>query len=266
MKKAPISGVPGDFPAVLHDYIEGTRVYDSSCSPEARVYFIDSGYYLKTAARGTLEREYKMAGLFFERGLGVQAVCYVCYDNADWLLTRAAQGEDLLSLCDRPRILCREFAGAARRLHSLSPDGAPISALQELYIEVAEKLLSAPTDVPNFTPNRITRQLGINSQASALDALSPLCSGKLRTDALIHGDMCLPNLIACQDGYVTHFIDLGSAGAGDRNLDVYWALWTLDYNLGTPEYTELFLDLYGRADVDMTVIRAAAALEAFGVL
>ena len=50
MKKTPISGVPGDFPAVLHDYIEGARVYDSSCSPEARVYFIDSGYYLKTAA------------------------------------------------------------------------------------------------------------------------------------------------------------------------------------------------------------------------
>ena len=67
MKKTPISGVPGDFPAVLHDYIEGTRVYDSSCSPEARVYFIDSGYYLKTAARGTLEREYSAHSFGFAR-------------------------------------------------------------------------------------------------------------------------------------------------------------------------------------------------------
>lgn len=44
------------FPCELQKLFEGAKVFDSSSSPEARVYFIDKdgGYYLKTGAKRSL--------------------------------------------------------------------------------------------------------------------------------------------------------------------------------------------------------------------
>ena len=49
MKRTRIEKLPFDLPRELENFINGAAVYDSSCSPEARVYFIDKdgGYYLK---------------------------------------------------------------------------------------------------------------------------------------------------------------------------------------------------------------------------
>ena len=44
-------------PEAFHPLLSGAPVYDSSCSPEARVLFIDrdEGYFLKSAPKGSLE-------------------------------------------------------------------------------------------------------------------------------------------------------------------------------------------------------------------
>ena len=49
MKKTPITKIPTPLPDDIVRFIGDARIYDSSCSPEARVYFIDrdGGYYLK---------------------------------------------------------------------------------------------------------------------------------------------------------------------------------------------------------------------------
>ena len=86
---------------------------------------------------------------------------------------------------------------------------------------------------------------------------------KLKCDTLIHGDACLPN-IAQENGKFTSFIDVGMAGLGDRHIDLYWALWTLECNLKTDAYNDVFLDLYGRECVDEDMFRVIAAFEAFG--
>ena len=43
-----------EFPEELITFVEGAEIYDSSCSPEARVIFIDKdcGYYLKSSYKG----------------------------------------------------------------------------------------------------------------------------------------------------------------------------------------------------------------------
>ncbi len=53
-------------------FLSGASIYDSSCSPEARVYFIDkgNGYYLKCSDSGELEKEAEMAEYFYSKGLG----------------------------------------------------------------------------------------------------------------------------------------------------------------------------------------------------
>ncbi|MFQ9414901.1 MAG: phosphotransferase [Bifidobacterium pseudocatenulatum] len=63
-------------------------------------------------------------------------------------------------------------------------------------------------------------------------------------------------IIACRMSYLTiggssGFVDLDCAGVGDRHVDVYWALWTLWFNLHTDAYGDRLLDAYGRDLIDM---------------
>ena len=78
MKRTPITLQPKQFPEEFHPLISGADVYDSSCSREARVYFIDKqdGFYLKCAPAGTLEKEAAVTGFFHQKGLGAEVLAY----------------------------------------------------------------------------------------------------------------------------------------------------------------------------------------------
>lgn len=71
----------------------------------------------------------------------------------------------------------------------------------------------------------------------------------LHSDALIHGDYCLPNIML-DDWRLAGFIDLDHAGFSDRHVDIFWGIWTLQFNLHTDAYRDRFLDAYGRDRVD----------------
>ena len=72
MKRTLLECIPDTFPDSVREFVDGAKIYDSSCSPEARVYFVDKdvGYYIKTSAAGTLEREALMTAYFHKKGLG----------------------------------------------------------------------------------------------------------------------------------------------------------------------------------------------------
>lgn len=95
MKKTLIYRIPSELPGELSELCRGARIFDSSCSPEARVYFIDrdGGYYIKCAAAGSLSREAKMTEYFHRKGLGAEVLSYISGES-DYLLTRAVPGED----------------------------------------------------------------------------------------------------------------------------------------------------------------------------
>ena len=63
-------------------------------------------------------------------------------------------------------------------------------------------------------------------------------------NTLIHGDYCLPNILV-KNGKISGFVDLGEAGIGDPWMDYAWCIWSLEYNLGTKEYTPLLLEKLG---------------------
>ena len=56
MKKTLLDQIPNELPQDIRQFILGANIYDSSCSPDARVYFIDkgNGYYLKCDGGGKL--------------------------------------------------------------------------------------------------------------------------------------------------------------------------------------------------------------------
>ncbi|RYM98779.1 aminoglycoside 3'-O-phosphotransferase [Bifidobacterium animalis subsp. lactis] len=84
MQRTPIESIP-KLPAQLRQYTAGRRLYDSSSSPEARVYALSSGsrenarpdLFLKTAAAGSLAHEARMDDTFHMLGLGPEVVEYL---------------------------------------------------------------------------------------------------------------------------------------------------------------------------------------------
>ena len=85
----------------------------------------------------------------------------------------------------------------------------------------------------------------------------------LKTDTLLHGDYCLPNIML-DNWRFRGFIDLDCGGIGDRHVDLFWGIWSLGFNLKTDAYRDRFLDAYGRDAVEEEMLRLIAAIEVFG--
>lgn len=261
MKRTRVTGLPEGLPCELQRLLSGADVYDSSCSPEARVYFIDKdgGYYLKSAAAGTLAREAEMTAYFHKKGLGAEVLHYARGER-DLLLTTRVAGEDCTHaqyLAD-PARLCDTIAERLRALHELDAADCPVTDHLTPYLALAEKnYQSGSYDASHFPDSFGYR--------SADEAWRVLSSGRasLRCEVLLHGDYCLPNIML-DDWHFSGFIDLGNGGVGDRHVDLFWGAWTLGFNLGTDAYRDRFLDAYGRELVDEELLRVVAAAEVFG--
>lgn len=255
MKKTEIQINISDFPKELHPYLAGVRIYDSSSNPKMKVYYLSNGYYLKCAEPGTLQREVLMADWFYKQGLGVEIILYIS-KGQDYMLTRAAEGEDCLSFLDHPEKLCAILAGAMKMLHSRPLPNLPLSVS---YESCQAALASGKGD---YDGSILMPRFMIASKEEAW-AIMQENKHRLKCDTLIHGDFCLPNVMV-KNGKFTCFIDFAMAGLGDKHVDLYWALWSLQHNLGTEKYTDYFLDLYGRKNFEYEMIKVIAAFEAFG--
>ena len=75
MNRTLVEKTPFRLPEEIERFTPGAHIYDSSCSPEARVYFIDrdSGYYLKKGKSGTLAREAALSDYFHKKWLAARA-------------------------------------------------------------------------------------------------------------------------------------------------------------------------------------------------
>lgn len=257
MNKQPITLSPDGYPDAIRPYLTAGNLYDSSCGAEAQTFYCDAGTYIKIAPAGTLAREAALARRFYGLGLGVEVLCYLSADR-DYLVTRSASGEDLTHFLDDPQRLCAVLASSLRRLHSFPVTGVELSP----QFRHARAICEGPFRDGPVEEYLLMDCFPIRSRAEAWNIIQSH-KDKLKADTLIHGDACLPNVI-CRDGCFSAFIDLGQAGAGDRHTDLFWALWSLRFNLKTEAFTDLFLDLYGRAHFDPDQLLLAAALELCG--
>ena len=247
-------------PSVFHSYLRKACVYDSRCSTEADVLFIDldAGYFLKSAPKGSLYDEATMTDYFYRKGLSAPVIAYESFDR-DWLLTAALQGEDCLfeAYTDSPARLCDTTATLLRMLHETPGAHCPVpDRTADLLATALENDRLGKYDQSMFPDNW--------GYASAEEALRVIQrdGGYLKSDTLLHGDYCLPNIIL-NDWRFSGFIDLGNGGVGDRHLDLFWGIWSLWFNLKTDRYRERFLDVYGREMVNEDVFPVIAALEVF---
>lgn len=261
MNRTLIDISPSEFPQELREYVIKGKIYDSSCSNAAKVYFIDAenGLYLKRSAKGSLEREALMTDYFGKIGLGAKVIKYLS-DEYDWLLTERVFGEDLIheeALSDPFRLA--EFTGKLlRMLHVRDYSDCPIQNRLSETLEYAENSMKNGNFSCDF---HIPERFRPSSPEEAWDFVAKN-KHLLKEDTLIHGDYCLPNVMA-ENFNFTGFIDLGNSGVSDRHFDIFWGAWTLQFNLHTDEYSDIFFDAYGRDKIDFKALKTVAYIECF---
>ena len=261
MNRRMITLSPGQVPDTFRTFLDGADVYDSSCSTAAQVYFLDknTGFYLKNAPKGTLKKEAALTDFLHTKGLGAEVLAYESLDT-DWMLTRRIAGEDCTfqPYLDDPVRLCDTTAQLLRMLHETDASVCPVPNRTADYLAAARR---------NHAFGRYDLELFSKDWCfkSAEDAWRVIeDTGKfLKADTLLHGDYCLPNIML-DNWKFSGFIDLDTAGVGDRHVDLFWATWSLQFNLKTDRYRNRFLDVYGREDICEDLFRTVAAIEVFG--
>lgn len=251
MEKIRVEIQINDFPKELHHLFEGAAIYDTSCHSGATVLYSDQGYYIKIDGKGMLSREAEMIELFSRMKMGAERICYIS-EEKDYLVTKDVKGDDATHWLDDPEKLCEMLADAMKRLHEMPIEGIPVSPCMDAYEQLKVRLGTSG----------MTEETEINHTDLSEGAASGRITGiaKLKYDTLIHGDFCLPNVMI-KDAQFEALIDVGLAGVGDRHIDIFWALWSLEYNLKTDKYRDYFLDLYGREYVDMDILALVETVE-----
>lgn len=207
-----------DWPAEVMRLLRGGGLRPENLGRSGAQVYQCGELFLKVDREGALRRAAVMQEYFARKRLSGALVGYVQAGGRDYLICEGARG---LCGCDRalldqPEYLADRVGEAVRALHETDAADCPLA--------------------------------DANERAIALKTPPPGALASLRRDALVHGDCCLPNLFLSPGG--CQFIDLGGAGLGDRHFDLYWATWSLGYNLGSDAYTGRLLDAYGRDVID----------------
>ena len=50
----------------------------------------------------------------------------------------------------------------------------------------------------------------------------------------------------------------------DKHIDLFWAIWSLSYNLKTEKYSDYFLEIYGKDNYDESILKLIACIETLG--
>lgn len=259
MREEPVSPDLAAYPSELRPLLAAATLYDYSSSPEARVLFIakDCGYFLKSAPKGALEREAVMTNYYHDLGLAARVVAYTSQEQ-DWLLTERIPGDDCTAArhLQQPERLCDLLAEQLAQLHATDFTGCPVNHT-EGYLRGAAQNYRHRTFDMGFSGN-----WGFANPEEAWGVVENR-GHLLQTDTLLHGDYCLPNIIL-NNWRLSGYVDLGCAGVGDAHVDLFWATWSLAFNLKTDKYRQRFFDAYGRGNVDEDRLRLVAAIEVFG--
>ena len=199
-------------------------------------------------------REMEMMKFFYSHNLAPKLISYVSENGNDYLISEALDGEDGIAerYLQQPARLAEVFGASLKVIHSLPLVGCPFPT------RAAEMLAESESNILRGYADKAIISEDIKEATIHLSTLKS-CT---KDDVVIHGDYCLPNIIL-QDWKLKGFVDIGTGGLGDRHYDLFWGIWTLEFNLKTDKYREAFLDAYGRADIDPDRLELCRLLAGF---
>lgn len=244
---------PGSLPSALRKAVAGYHpTSDTLGRSSAGVFRLDADgrptVYLKAEIAGPVSEiagEAARLAWLERQGLPCARVLHHEEDGAQvWLLTRALAGADLVSNSGlAPVLRVSILAEALRNLHALDIAGCPFDHRLDRRIATARARTAAGhVDEGDFDDERMGKTA--SELVTELEMLRPAVEDLVVT----HGDACLPNFAADDDGF-TGYLDCGRLGVADRYQDIALACWSISYNFGS-ELVHPFLGLYGISEPD----------------
>ena len=196
----------------------------------------------------------EMTRFMQEHNLAPAVLEYLSENGRDYLLTEALEGEDGIeeSYLIQAERLAEVFGASLRLIHDLPKADCPFPSRSAEMIAKSESNILRKYIDDSIIPENIEKAVErfFELKHCAID------------DAVIHGDYCLPNIIM-KDFRLLGFVDLGTGGIGDRHYDLFWGIWTLQYNLKSDKYRNIFLDAYGRKELDPERLELSRLLAGF---
>lgn len=177
-----------------------------------------------------------------------------------YLLTSVIPGVDTATLAERAEteiaLLVRLLAVGLRQFHAVAIDDCPFDhrvtrEIERVRVRIDRGLLD-------------DRGFGDRWQGHRVDDLwaELLATAPVDEDlVLTHGDYCLPNILLAGD-QVSGFVDLGSAGVGDRYRDLALVRRSLIRNCGAA-WVSLFFTEYGLPQPDEAKLTFYELLDEF---
>ncbi|WP_183853295.1 APH(3')-II family aminoglycoside O-phosphotransferase [Rhizobium sp. BK456] len=166
------------------------------------------------------------------------------HGGRNWLLIGALPGNDLASASAlTPLARVELLAAALLELHRLPITSCPFDHRREKRMAVAKARLQAGSvDETDFDETRLGK--------SAETLFAELETRRPGHEDLVvtHGDACLPNFIASEDGF-SGYIDCSRLGVADRYQDIALACRSIASNFGEA-LVQPFLDRYGMPAAD----------------
>lgn len=219
------------FPSEVQRYFSDSEVTIIKKNSRSSVYHIkgqDHDIFLKVTPKDQLRSEAMMTNYLNTYRACPRVEFYTSNDLNDYLVTERVAGFDAASdeYLAQPECLSQVFAESLLSLHLVQTMDCPIkNGLEEMFSRAERKYQEGRAE------KGLLKYLGYSSIDSAYQDMKSLYKSAEKEDkVVIHGDYCLPNLIL-QDFKMTGYIDVGYGGIGDRHYDIFWGLWSLQFNL-----------------------------------
>jgi kanamycin kinase/aminoglycoside 3'-phosphotransferase-2 len=234
-------------PAEIRKHVGRLAVRENALGmSNTRVFEIADVYFLKTqkladaSGFGSLRHEAEIIE-WLGQYVPVPEVIQVTSDeNDEFMLMTRIKGSPASEIRGPKEQVCHAYADAIRYFHQAIPiAGCPFDArLSTLVTDAERRLVRGLVDVDDFDKER----LGLSAEDVYDMIINTLPEGE--DLCFTHGDYCLPNVLFSEKLDLTGFIDVGSAGIGDRHRDLALAVRSIAHNLG-PEWTGSFFRRYG---------------------
>ena len=111
----------------------------------------------------------------------------------------------------------------------------------QLFLFYQIDITSRYINNPNLLIDALVKTVNVLRSLDKYSDINYLSEESIGND-FVHGDLCLPNIYFDENNNFLGFIDLSTAGLGDKWLDYSWMLWSLEYNLKTKEYHNILLN------------------------
>ena len=214
---------------------------DIGCSSAGvyRYYNSTDSYYLKVQLESVqhgLKKEFEIMEWLHNKLPVPRVIYFNSIDGYEYLLMTQIEGYMSCSnyYLSRTVETVKLLAEGIKMLQCVPIDNCPFNNSLEIKLNDArENIENNLVDMSDWETN--------NRFNSPHELLEYLQNNKpaVSTNIFTHGDYCLPNIL-CKDNKISGFIDLGRSGMADIYQDIALCVRSLDHNLGTTEFNDMF--------------------------